>query len=564
MISSAPSMSILTPGATFGQYRIIEAIGRGGMASVFKAYEAALDRFVALKVLPPEFLHEPTFGARFEREAKVIAKLEHPNIIPIFAFGIEKGIPWMAMRLIGGGSLSGVLKDSDVPRPRAVEIVRAVADALTYAHAQGVVHRDVKPQNILLDERGRVYLADFGIARIVEGGPSITRTGMVSGTPQYMAPEQATGKGMDHRVDVYALGVVAYELFTGSAPFSADTPVAVLMKQISAEIPIPPPDLVPKSMLGPLLKSLAKDPEERWDTPGEFADALQAGMASATTQFDMPTPETILTPRTLATPPPRTGRRPAVPTGGRSAAMMVVVVIALTLLALGTAAVVAWLWLRRGPDEVEGPSAGPTTLSTMAVAPSPLGTAAPAPDAAPTAVPVRETPPLPVSPSPRPVVVVAPTPTPPRATSAARVTTPAPSATVSSAPTPEPTPTPTPAPVAHAPAPPPDAHPFRLNAPIDVGAPTVFPVTLRGVRFNLTPASDLELLLDFQCAKSHDQMVTFEVVLFDGAGQAVLTLRGKKGIEEKDKTTFKVKQKVAPNLVDSVKAFRVTFTTVED
>jgi serine/threonine-protein kinase len=534
-------MSILTPGATFGHYRIVEPIGRGGMASVFKAYEAALDRFVALKVLPPEFLHEPTFGARFEREAKVIAKLEHPNIIPIFAFGIEQGIPWMAMRLIGGGSLSGALKGHEVPRRRAVEIIRAVADALTYAHAQGVVHRDVKPQNILLDEQGRVYLADFGIARIVEGGPSITRTGMVSGTPQYMAPEQATGKGMDHRVDVYALGVVAYELFTGSAPFSADTPVAVLMKQISAEIPIPSPDLVPESMLGPLLKSLAKDPEERWDTPAEFADALQAGMASATTQFDIPTPETILTPRPYATPPPRTGRRPAAPAAGRSAAMMAAVVVALTLLALGTAAVVAWLWLRRGPGEAEGTSPEPTTLATPPVAPSPLGTVAPAP-------------------------VEAPTPMPPRVTPAARVTTPAPSTTVSSAPTPEPTPTPTPTPgpVASLPAPPPDAHPFRLSAPIDVGAPTVFPVTLRSVRVNLNAASDLELLLDVQCAKSHDQMVTFEVVLFDGAGRAVLTFRGKKGVEEKDKATFKVKQKVPPGLVDSVKAFRVTFTTVDD
>ncbi len=379
-------MSILTPGATFGHYRIIEPIGRGGMASVFRAYEAALDRFVALKVLPPEFLHEPTFAARFEREAKVIAKLEHPNIIPIFAFGIEQGIPWMAMRLIGGGSLSGALKDQQVPRPRAVEIIRAVADALTYAHAQGVVHRDVKPQNILLDEQGRVYLADFGIARIVEGGPSITRTGMVSGTPQYMAPEQATGKGMDHRVDVYALGVVSYELFTGSAPFSADTPVAVLMKQISAEIPIPPPDLVPKSMLGPLLKSLAKDPEERWDTPAEFADALQAGMASATTQFEVPAPMALRTPRSLVAPPPKPGRRPATPTGGRTGAMTMVVIIALSLLALGTAAVVAWLLLRRGSDQVEGPSPEPTTLPTPVIAPSPL-TAAPAPGEAPTAVP---------------------------------------------------------------------------------------------------------------------------------------------------------------------------------
>ena len=528
------------------------------MASVFKAYEAALDRFVALKVLPPEFLHEPAFAARFEREAKVIAKLEHPNIIPIFAFGIEQGIPWMAMRLIGGGSLSGAVKDQRVPRARAVEIIRAVADALTYAHAQGVVHRDVKPQNILLDEQGRIYLADFGIARIVEGGPSITRTGMVSGTPQYMAPEQATGKGMDHRVDVYALGVVAYELFTGSAPFSADTPVAVLMKQISAEIPIPPPDVVPKSMLGPLLKALAKDPEERWETPALFADALQEGMASATTQVEMSAPETLSTTRTQVMSPSKTGRRSPAPAVGRSGALMLAVVIGLALLALATAVVVAWLWLRRGSDQAEVPSPEPTTLPTPA--PSLPGLPpTPAPVEPPTAGPARETPPPPVLASPRSVVVAAPAP--PRGTPEARVTTlAAPPAAVVSTPTPEPPPAPVPAPPA---GPPPDAHPFLLSAPIDVGA-TVWPVTLRDVRFNLTPSSELELLLDFQCAKSHDQMVTYEVVLFDEAGRSVLTLRGKKGIEEKDKTTFKLKQKVAPSLVATFKAFRVTFTTVED
>jgi hypothetical protein len=248
--------------------------------------------------------------------------------------------------------------------------------------------------------------------------------------------------------------------------------------------------------------------------------------------------------------------------------MMMAVVIALSLLALGTAAVVAWLLLRRGSDQVEGLSPEPTTLATPAIAPSPLGPAAPTPGETPTAVPARETPPPPASPSPRPAVVVAPTPAPPRATPEARLTTPAPSAAVSNAPTlkptPTPEPTPTPVPVAPAPAPPRDAHPFRLNAPIEVGAPVVGPVTLRSVRFNLTPSSELDLQLDFQCAKSHDQIVTYEVVLFDGAGQAVLTLRGKKGIEEKEKSTFKLKQKVAPNLVDTVKSFRVTFSSVND
>src|SRR5574341_1994925 len=155
----------LVAGSTFGPYRIIDALGKGGMASVYKAYEAALDRYVALKILPGEFLHDENFAERFRREAKVIARLEHPNIIPIHAFGIEKGTPWMAMRMIPGGALSGLRHEGRLPRARTVAILKGVADALDYAHGKGVIHRDVKPQNVLLDEGDRVYLADFGIAR---------------------------------------------------------------------------------------------------------------------------------------------------------------------------------------------------------------------------------------------------------------------------------------------------------------------------------------------------------------------------------------------------------------
>ena len=171
-------------GETFGAYRIIEPLGRGGMASVYKVYEAALDRYVALKVLPGEFLHDETFAERFKREAKVVARLEHPNIIPIHAFGIERGIPWMAMRLISGGALSSLLRGGRLTHERIITILRGAADALDYAHGKGVVHRDVKPQNILLDEAERVYLADFGIAKMVEGSGALTQTGMITGTPQ--------------------------------------------------------------------------------------------------------------------------------------------------------------------------------------------------------------------------------------------------------------------------------------------------------------------------------------------------------------------------------------------
>lgn len=273
----------LASGSTFGPYQILDPLGRGGMAAVYRAYEPGLDRQVALKVLPNEFLHDPGFAERFSREAKVVARLEHPNIIPIHNFGIEEQskTPWMAMRLIAGGALSSLMKKERIPAARVVVILHGVAEALDYAHAKGVVHRDVKPQNILLDDHGRVYLADFGIAKMVEGSSGLTQTGMISGTPQYMAPEQAMGGTVDNRADIYALGIVAYEMLTGRVPFAADTPVAVLMKHVQDPIPVPAPTDVPEPIVRALFKALAKRPEERWGTAVAFADALKQGLQEA-------------------------------------------------------------------------------------------------------------------------------------------------------------------------------------------------------------------------------------------------------------------------------------------
>jgi serine/threonine-protein kinase len=271
----------LAPGTNLGAYRIIEPLGKGGMAAVYKAYEAALDRYVAIKVLPGEFLHDDTFAGRFEREAKVIARLEHPNIVPIHSYGIDNGSPWMAMRLVAGGTLHALLKQRRLDADHVVRTLQGVAAALDYAHGKGVIHRDVKPQNVLLDDAERVYLADFGIARMVEGSSALTATGMISGTPQYMAPEQATGQPVDHRADIYALGIMAYEMFMGRVPFSADTPVAVLLKHVQEPLPIPSPVDVPEPLVRALLKCVAKKPEDRWSSATEFANALAMGLAEA-------------------------------------------------------------------------------------------------------------------------------------------------------------------------------------------------------------------------------------------------------------------------------------------
>jgi len=274
----------LNPGSRFGPYEIVEALGQGGMATVYKAFEPGLERHVALKVLPVEFLRDPSFAERFQREARVVARLEHPGIVPIFAYGIEEEehIPWMAMRLIAGGHVGDRIGDNRLNVTETVALIAQVAEALDYAHGQGVIHRDIKPQNILLDTRGRVYLADFGIARLAESSAALTRSGVITGTPQYMAPEQATGEPIDHRSDVYSLGVVAYKILTGRAPFDAPTPVALLMKHANEPVPIPPVEVVPQALAQPLIKALEKRPRNRWQSAGEFARALQSGLAQLT------------------------------------------------------------------------------------------------------------------------------------------------------------------------------------------------------------------------------------------------------------------------------------------
>lgn len=272
------AMTRLKDGQQFGRFQIAGALGRGGMASVYRAYEPRLDREVALKVLSSDLTEQDGFAERFEREARLIAKLEHPNIVPVYASGIEDGTPWISLRFVSGGSLQDRLETSPPYRAEGLEIFRAVASGLDFAHRAGVLHRDIKPQNVLVGSEGAVYLADFGIARLLEGNTAQTAVGSVLGTPQYMAPEQAEGKPLTAACDRYAFAVMLYRWLAGQVPFDADTPFAVLLKHIQSPIPVYPLEQYPEAVTQVLMKGMAKRPEDRWDSCIEMMDRLAAAM----------------------------------------------------------------------------------------------------------------------------------------------------------------------------------------------------------------------------------------------------------------------------------------------
>ncbi len=267
-------------GQSLGRYHIIEQLGEGGMATVYKAYDTRLERDVAVKVIrvdqfAPAVLEHVL--KRFEREAKALARLTHPNIVHINDYGEQDGIPYLVMDFLPGGTLKPRL-GRPIPWQEAARLLVPVADALGYAHEHGIIHRDVKPSNILLTDKGQPMLTDFGIAKILEteGEQTLTGTGVGIGTPEYMAPEQISSKNVDQRADIYALGIVFFEMLTGRRPFEADTPLAVLVKQANEPLPRPRqfcPDL-PESVERVLFKALAKQPQDRYQSMDEFSRAL--------------------------------------------------------------------------------------------------------------------------------------------------------------------------------------------------------------------------------------------------------------------------------------------------
>jgi len=264
-----------------GPYLLIEQQGQGGMATVFKAYHAALDRYVAMKVMHTAFTEDPNFLERFQREALVVAKLDHPHIVPIFDYSSEDGRPYLVMKFIEGVTLKDKLKKFRPTYREMLPIIEDVGSGLTYAHELGIVHRDVKPSNVLISKEGKIYLTDFGLARMAQVSTTTLTSDQMIGTPQYISPEQATSSpNLDYRTDIYSFGVLIYEMVVGQVPFNADTPFAIIHDHIYT--PLPRPTIhnpnCPEAIEKVLLKALAKDPAERYKDVNTMVRAFRGAI----------------------------------------------------------------------------------------------------------------------------------------------------------------------------------------------------------------------------------------------------------------------------------------------
>jgi serine/threonine-protein kinase len=273
-----PSELDLVRGELKEEYEIIEELGRGGMAIVFRAREKTLDREVAIKVLPFSLAYDKEFVERFQREARTSAKLEHPAIIPIYRVGKSGRVIYFVMKFLRGKPLSTLLAARGALPPNEIrQIIVQVARALAYAHRSGIVHRDIKPDNIMFDEHGQALVTDFGIAKAATGG-KLTGTGMAIGTPHYMSPEQARAQQIDGRSDIYSLGIVAYQCLSGLVPYDGEDSFSIGYKHIMEELPVPPLETQEQRDLFEVIrKMLAKAPDERFQTADEMVEVLESG-----------------------------------------------------------------------------------------------------------------------------------------------------------------------------------------------------------------------------------------------------------------------------------------------
>jgi hypothetical protein len=361
-------------GQVLGQYQLIEELGRGGMAVVYRAYQPSLNRHVALKVLPPQLVFDQQSVSRFQREARAAASLRHPNIVVIYDVGQEQGIHYIAMEYLQGRTLKQLVEKEGRLHPRrAMHIVEQLAAALDYAHQRALVHRDIKPANIFVQgggdpagARDHVTLTDFGIARAAFETQQLTREGMLMGTPEYMAPEQATGGEVDERTDLYALGVVLYQMLTGRMPYQGHTPHAVLHNVIY-EAPPPPRQLNPNlspAVEAVVLKAIAKQPEQRFQRGADLVRALRRAVEGVAGEVSIPD-----VPRRPA--PPAAQPRAAQRKKGSPLPWLLLAVAA--LLVIGLVALLAlFLTGGRAPDLPPATrAAGESTREPAATAPPP-------------------------------------------------------------------------------------------------------------------------------------------------------------------------------------------------
>ena len=276
-------------GSTLGNYELRQVIGVGGMASVYQAHQKNLERLVAVKILSQALTHEAGYAERFNREARTAASLEHSNIVPVYDYGTHDQITYVVMRLLTGGTVGERLshqQQNNLPPPSLSEVtqlLRQVASALDYAHSLGVIHRDIKPSNIMFDNRGTPYVVDFGIAKLLEASANMTSTGMVMGTPAYMAPEQWRGDKISAATDQYAVGVMMYILLTGRQPFEAPTPYALMLKHMN-DVPVPPNAIredIPASVAGVIERAISKSADDRYPSMLEFSDDMSRAVRDA-------------------------------------------------------------------------------------------------------------------------------------------------------------------------------------------------------------------------------------------------------------------------------------------
>ena len=352
-------------GKQLGNYQIVDELGRGGMAVVYRAFQPSLNRYVAIKVLPPHLGFDKEFVERFQREALASAKLRHPNIVVIHDVGHQQGIYFIVMELLEGRTLKQIIEaEGALSVERATRIVEQVAAALDYAHQQGIVHRDIKPANIFVGKDDHTTLTDFGIAKAASEAQQLTRTGMLMGTPEYMSPEQAEGERVDYRTDLYALGVVLYQMLVGQVPFRGTTPHAIL----HAVIYDPPAPLhqvrqnISPAIETVVLKAIDKRPERRYQSGAELAESLEQASTSRAQPFVVP-PHTG--------PSPAGPSKPKEPAGSRKPIVWIVAAMAVILCGL-LAVLALMIFGGDGPGETPVPPTTAVAFDTQTT--TPVGT----------------------------------------------------------------------------------------------------------------------------------------------------------------------------------------------